>query len=173
MLLVYNAVCRASTGHDLMQEEEMTPLVTRVTGLKTWWRWGDDKMVGIFKDVQQRLLTAVEGKRPRVVRVNLSVFGFSRGAAQARTFCNWLQRASGGMIGPASLELRFVGLFDTVASVGLADSSPVGSGFMDWADGTMGIPNLRRGLQYVAAHEIRRSFPLSTARGSGGNAVTG
>src|SRR5690606_19037555 len=60
-----------------------------------------------------------------------------------------------------------------VASVGLADSSPVGSGFMDWADGTMGIPNLRRGLQYVAAHEIRRSFPLSTARGSGGNAVTG
>ncbi|MEC5080883.1 DUF2235 domain-containing protein, partial [Xanthomonas oryzae pv. oryzicola] len=64
-------------------------------------------------------------------------------------------------------------LFDTVASVGLADSSPVGTGFMDWADGTMEIQGVERGLHYVAAHEIRRSFPLSTARGQGGIAVSG
>ncbi|MEC5115796.1 DUF2235 domain-containing protein, partial [Xanthomonas oryzae pv. oryzicola] len=60
-----------------------------------------------------------------------------------------------------------------VASVGLADSSPVGTGFMDWADGTMEIQGVERGLHYVAAHEIRRSFPLSTARGQGGIAVSG
>ena len=176
MLLVYNAVCRASTGKDLMPESEMTPLVTsaNANGLRTSWRLSDGKMRGIFRGIQQRLLTAVQGKRPKVVRINLSVFGFSRGAAQARTFCNWIQQATQGVIGHAILEIRFLGLFDTVASVGLADSSPIGgSGFMDWADGTMEVPNVRRGLHYVAAHEIRRSFPVSTARGRQGSTVAG
>jgi len=174
MLLVYNAVCASATGFDLMQEKEMTPLVTNVAGgLRTHWRLGDDKMIAIFNNVQQRLLKAVEGKRPTVVRLNLSVFGFSRGAAQARTFCNWLQKATQGVVGTAALKIRFLGVFDTVASVGLADSSPVGNGFMDWADGTMEISGVERGLHYAAAHEIRRSFPLSTARGKRGTAVQG
>ena len=117
MLLVYNAVCRASTGKDLMPESEMTPLVTsaNANGLRTSWRLSDGKMRGIFRGIQQRLLTAVQGKRPKVVRINLSVFGFSRGAAQARTFCNWIQQATQGVIGHAILEIRFLGLFDTVA----------------------------------------------------------
>ncbi|QGH66924.1 DUF2235 domain-containing protein [Xanthomonas oryzae pv. oryzicola] len=174
MLLVYNAVCRAATRADLLQEAEMTQLVTSYGGgLKTAWHLGNDKARTVLRGVHQRLLTAVEGRRPTVLRLNLSVFGFSRGAAQARTFCNWLQEATGGMVGTAALRLRFVGLFDTVASVGLADSSPVGTGFMDWADGTMEIQGVERGLHYVAAHEIRRSFPLSTARGQGGIAVSG
>lgn len=174
MLLVYNAVCRAATKSDLMQEAEMTRLVTSYGGgLKTAWQLGDDKARVIFGDVQQRLLKALEGHRPTILRLNLSVFGFSRGAAQARTFCNWLQKMTGGVVGTAVLELRFLGIFDTVASVGLADSSPVGSGFMDWADGTMGICGVRRGLHYVAVHEIRRSFPLSTARGRDGSSVAG
>ncbi|WP_411834245.1 T6SS phospholipase effector Tle1-like catalytic domain-containing protein [Pseudoxanthomonas mexicana] len=173
MLLVYNAVCRASTGSDLMQEAEMTPLVTTYSGLKTKWRFGDDKMRIIFDGIQQRLLKAIKGRRPKVVRLNLSVFGFSRGAAQARTFCNWLQIVTQGVVGHAHLEIRFLGLFDTVASVGFADSSPVGRGLMDWADGTMGVSNVRRGLHYVAAHEIRRSFPVSIARATKGGVVTG
>lgn len=175
MLLVYNALCRASTGFDLMQEAEMAPLVTDRGrgGLATAWRLADGKMVAIFSDIQRRLLKAVEGRRPRVVRVNLSVFGFSRGAAQARTFCNWLQIATRGVVGPATLQVRFLGVFDTVASVGLADSAPVGNGFMDWADGTLHIGPVQRGVHYVAAHEIRRSFPLSTARGTQGVAASG
>lgn len=36
---------------------------------------------------------------------------------------------------------------------------------MDWADGTMGIPKaVERTVHYVAAHEIRQNFPLSTGR---------
>lgn len=173
MLQVYNAVCSASTGVDLMQEAEMTQLVTdSFSGLATAWRLGNSKMSEIFSSIQQRLLKAIAGKRPRVIRVNLSVFGFSRGAAEARTFCNWLQQVTGGVVGEAVLEFRFLGLFDTVASVGLADSSPiVGNGFMDWASGTMDILSIRRGLHYVAAHEIRRSFPLSVARGKAGAVV--
>lgn len=62
-------------------------------------------------------------ERPRITQMHLSVFGFSRGAAEARVFCNWVQRFCGGVIGEAKVNLRFLGLFDTVASVGLADSA--------------------------------------------------
>ncbi|MCE1241046.1 MAG: DUF2235 domain-containing protein, partial [Azonexaceae bacterium] len=67
------------------------------------------------------------------------------------------------------LRFQFVGLFDTVASVGLANSAPVPNdgGFMGWADGTMELPGaVERCVHYTAAHEIRKSFPLSTGRRS-------
>ncbi|SOZ39835.1 phospholipase effector Tle1 domain-containing protein [Cupriavidus neocaledonicus] len=67
-------------------------------------------------------------------------------------------------VGNATLDLRFLGIFDTVASVGVADSMPIAKGLMDWADGTMDIENVGKVVHYVAAHEIRQSFPLSTAR---------
>lgn len=139
-------------------------MVTSTAGLSTWWRVGDEKMVRTFGDLQKRLLKAIDGKRPRVTKVHLSVFGFSRGAAQARTCCQWIRKATGMRVGEAALNMRFLGIFDTVASVGLADSSPVGQGFLDWADGTMDIGDFERVVHFVAAHEIRQSFPLSTAR---------
>jgi Uncharacterized alpha/beta hydrolase domain (DUF2235) len=169
MLQVFNAVCRAATASDLLTPAEMKSLVTSTFGgLGTLWRWGDDKMVSVFRGLDARLLKAVEGKRPKVTKVNVSVIGFSRGAAQARSFAQWIQQATGGSVGGAAFSLRFLGIFDTVASVALADSSPVGgSGFMDWANGTMGIAGVERTAHFVAAHEIRRSFPLSTARAGG------
>ncbi len=167
MLQVFNAVCRASASHDLLTAAEVKQMVTSTSGLHTVWRLGDSKMVNIFRGLDRRLLRAVEGKRPKVTKVNVSVIGFSRGSAQSRTFMTWLQLATGGVIGGATCVLRFLGVFDTVASVALADSSPVGSGFMDWADGTMRIAGVERTAHFVAAHEIRRSFPLSTARDGG------
>jgi Uncharacterized alpha/beta hydrolase domain (DUF2235) len=170
MLQVYNAACRAATGSDLLTPQEMKDLVTGVfTGLGTWWRWGDSKLVSKFKEIDSRLKQAVEGKRPRVCTVNVSVFGFSRGAAEARAFGQWIQLVTRSAVGNAIFKFQFMGIFDTVASVLLADSSPVGgSGFMDWADGTMGIQGVNRIVHYVASHEIRRSFPLSTARAGDG-----
>lgn len=165
MLQVYNAVCRAATASDLMPEAEMKVLTTSIwDGLATWWRFGDGKFGDIFGDINKRLLKALEGKRPTIMRVNLSVFGFSRGAAEARVFCKWIQAASNAMIGTASLNLRFLGIYDTVASVGLADSSPIANGLGDWVDGNLAISGVGRTVHYVAAHEIRQSFPLSTAR---------
>ena len=67
------------------------------------------------------------------------------------------------------LRIQFVGLFDTVASVGLANSAPVPNdgGFMGWADGTLELPaRVERCVHYTAMHEIRKSFPLSTTRKS-------
>jgi uncharacterized protein (DUF2235 family) len=169
MLQVYNAACRAATGQDLLTPTEMKDLVTGVFfGLHTVWRWGDGKTVAKFRELDTKLKQAVQGRRPRVCKVNLSVFGFSRGAAEARAFAQWMQQTAQGAIGEAVLNFQFMGIFDTVASVLLADSSPVGgSGFMDWANGTMGISGVNRVVHYVAAHEIRRSFPLSTARAGG------
>ncbi|MBB6597926.1 DUF2235 domain-containing protein [Ralstonia solanacearum] len=164
MLQVFNAVHTALCGTDLLDQKEMKHMVTSTAGLSTWWRVGDEKMVRTFGDLQKRLLKAIDGKRPRVTKVHLSVFGFSRGAAQARTCCQWIRKATGMRVGEAALNMRFLGIFDTVASVGLADSSPVGQGFLDWADGTMDIGDFERVVHFVAAHEIRQSFPLSTAR---------
>ncbi|MDB0573453.1 DUF2235 domain-containing protein [Ralstonia solanacearum] len=164
MLQVFNAVHTALCGTDLLDQKEMKHMVTSTAGLSTWWRVGDEKMVRTFGDLQKRLLKAIDGKRPRVTKVHLSVFGFSRGAAQARTCCQWIRKATGMRVGEAALNMRFLGIFDTVASVGLADSSPVGQGFLDWADGTMDIGEFEKVVHFVAAHEIRQSFPLSTAR---------
>jgi hypothetical protein len=59
--------------------------------------------------------------------------------------------------------LQFLGLFDTVASSGLADSSPTHRGFGGWANGTMDIAEcVERSVHFVAAHEIRRAFPSSS-----------
>lgn len=164
MLQVFNAVCRASTKMDLVAPDEMRQIVTTTGGLATWWRLGDSKMVSYFRQLNERLRKAVEGKRPKVIKVSLSVFGFSRGAAEARVFAKWIQMATGGQVGNATLDMRFLGVFDTVASVFLADSSPVGSGFFDWADGNLDIAGIAKTEHMVASHEIRMSFPLSTAR---------
>ena len=175
MLQVLNAVCRASIAGNassttsdedlgLLSKEQMKQLVTSKSGLATWWRLSDDKMINIFADLQKQLLDKIKEARPRITKVHLSVFGFSRGAAEARTCCQWIRKATKMKVGYAELNMRFLGIFDTVASVGLADSSPVGQGFMDWADGTMDIGKFERVTHFVAAHEIRQSFPLSTAR---------
>lgn len=133
-----------------------------------------------------KLRAALERKKlPHIQLVNLSVFGFSRGAAQARAFCNLLQslldpQTSGGFWSRSNdvpsyrfagvpLRVQFLGLFDTVASSGLADSSPTHRGFGGWANGTMDIaPCVERSVHFVAAHEIRRAFPASSGSIGGG-----
>jgi len=164
MLQVYNAVCTSFHKVNLIPREEMKTLVTEE--LSSFYRRqiNDNQMHRVFQEVNKRLLKAILGKRPRIIKLHLSVFGFSRGAAEARVFCNWIREASGGMIGEAELNLRFLGIFDTVASVGLADSSPVGRGFLDWAHNNLGIGDIDKTVHYLAGHEIRRSFPASTVR---------
>ena len=170
MLHVYNSVCAAATGVDLLQASEMSEMVTSTfseNALSTWWRLSDNRMNGVFDRLDARLMKAIEGKRPRITKLHLSVFGFSRGAAEARVFCKWIQMASRGRVGAASLNMRFLGLFDTVASVGLAASGPIFHGFFDWANGNLEIAGVERTAHFVASHELRYSFPLSTARTGG------
>lgn len=111
--------------------------------------------------------------KPELLGLQLYVYGFSRGAAEARTFVNWLAELAqqeDGRYRFAGIELtvEFLGIFDTVASVGVADLAPFADGHMGWANDTQRLPDdeafLRRCVHLVAAHEQRACFPLDSIR---------
>lgn len=100
----------------------------------------------------------------RLIKViNLSIFGFSRGAALARAFSNdFLQLCKTDADGQLTYEgypirINFMGLFDTVASFGI----PASNLDWPWTEKNLKIPNqVERCVHYVAAHELRFSFPV-------------
>lgn len=125
----------------------------------------------LCRQLGQKIAAARKARpNPKVLGIRLSVFGFSRGAAKARVFSNrfldMCEAASGShALGGLPVDFDFVGIFDTVASVGLANSSLVADGHMEWADAerNLRIPSaVKRCLHLVSAHEVRRSFPLDS-----------
>ena len=156
---------------------------------------GARKREAAMRPEEQKLKALLEQRqtakeKPEILAMRLYVYGFSRGAAQARTFANWLaeltrsQGENGAEYCFAGLpiSIEFLGLFDTVAAVGLADSAPFAAGHMSWADDTMRLPDeatvqacmptelpddrrfLKRCVHLVSAHEQRASFPLDSIR---------
>ena len=147
----------------------------------------------VFEALLRRLHSAIEAHMPvregliwgksdpgRVKTIHISTFGFSRGATQARAFQNWimtlceldskLTRSVAPMsLGGFPVQFDFLGLYDTVASVGPGNS--LGgipgldfnghSGYAD-ADDSLRIPEGVFCVHLVAAHELRRSFPLDS-----------
>lgn len=107
--------------------------------------------------------------KPKLVDITLDVFGFSRGAAQARVFCNWLlAMMDGDRLCGVRTRIRFLGLFDTVASVGIPNSSG-GDGHFAWASAVaLRVPGDLHCVHYTAMHENRASFPLESLRGLDG-----
>lgn len=103
-------------------------------------------------------------KHPKLVEVFIDVFGFSRGAAEARVFCNWLDECfDGDTLAGVKTHIRFLGIFDTVAAVGLGPAaSRWTNGHEAWGE-TKNLrlsPRVRHCEHYVAMHEQRESFPL-------------
>lgn len=101
--------------------------------------------------------------------INVAIFGFSRGATEARAFVRKLierycERTENGLIWVAPngervpLRINFMGLFDTVASVGRP------SRHFDWANELAIPPEVERCVHYVSAHEVRAAFPLDSVR---------
>jgi len=142
---------------------------------------GSNKNRQEFLAKQTKLLKAkLESGKPRIVECFVDVFGFSRGAAQARVFCNWLNELLiGGRLGGIPLHFRFLGIIDTVASAGfwsgtgaLLASSTGGHGA--WASAeSLNIPSaIKNCVHMVAMHELRRNFPLDEI-GSGGSLGAG
>jgi hypothetical protein len=126
-----------------------------------------------------------------VKKIYVSTFGFSRGATQSRAFINWLQSlckldaqihgtGASMSLGGFNVEFDFLGVFDTVASVGLGNT--LGNNFLAslldghgaWADAedSLRIPPGLKCLHLVAAHELRRSFPVDSIS-VGGNLPEG
>jgi len=128
---------------------------------------------GLLAGHQRRLVDAVRrygNNKPHMRKIRLSVFGFSRGAAEARSWVNRIAERFGGAIAGIPLQIDFLGIFDTVASVGLAQSTPKPfsgesfNGHAAWADDKyMPVPAcVKRCVHLVGAFEIRGSFPLDS-----------
>lgn len=130
---------------------------------------------------------AVDADHPpgTIRKIWINVIGFSRGAAGARAFVhklvnNWAPRGNLAkkFDGKYALpyQVNFLGLFDTVASVGPPDSTratvDIGSfdGHFAFAnDGAMRIPDsVRYCVHAFSIHEQRMSFPVDSIREVGG-----
>lgn len=105
--------------------------------------------------------------KPKITEIFIDVFGFSRGAAEARVFCTWLNEMfQGNTLCGIPAKVRMLGIFDTVASVGLPTSTQwVGSdtdGHMAWAtpQNLQIAPCVKNCVHYISMHENRPSFPL-------------
>ena len=106
----------------------------------------------------------------------VDVFGFSRGAAQARAFVNEvvrLGREEPGRWGGPVPRFSFLGLFDTVGSVGVpGDEDNDNWKSNDGLDGSIVLDvapeAVARAHHITAEDEVRRYFPLSSLRGPDG-----
>ncbi|CAD5110454.1 T6SS phospholipase effector Tle1-like catalytic domain-containing protein [Zestomonas carbonaria] len=127
----------------------------------------------VLLDKLQPVLT---GRLPKLGHIRISVFGFSRGATEARVFVNWLRDLCDTPRGPLRIcgvpaTVDFLGLFDTVASVGAAQGllEDLATGHGGWGQRRdlriPGPPVVTRCLHLVAGHEVRGSFPLDAAAG--------
>lgn len=103
-----------------------------------------------------------------VKEITFDIFGFSRGAAEARVFCHWLKEiAPNGKIAGIPVQFRFLGLMETVASVGVWDGAMNAifnktGGHSSWAISPhlLILPEVKNCIHMVAMHEIRKNFPL-------------
>lgn len=127
---------------------------------------GDRKL---FLTQQCTKLAVKLGKaKPKASSCYIDVFGFSRGAAQARVFCQWLnQIVFGGTLAGVRVRFRFLGIMDTVASAGFlsnsgsfAARSTGGHGSWAAAEFLRIPPVVENCVHMVAMHELRRNFPL-------------
>lgn len=113
---------------------------------------------------------------PRITAIRLWVYGFSRGAAEARAFATWLEQLTKTEVNGETcylfagipISIGFLGVFDTVAAAGMAYLMPFAEGHMGWADDSLRLSDseqfLERCVHLVAAHEQRGCFPLDSIR---------
>jgi hypothetical protein len=113
--------------------------------------------------------------------LTFDAFGFSRGAAAARHFANEVVRGKNGPLGPAlrdnakafsssfvdqyqrDINMGFIGLFDTVASVaGLTNLGNVSSSIAPGIKLHLASKYFSNVVHLVARDELRANFALST-----------
>ncbi|MDD9341143.1 MAG: DUF2235 domain-containing protein [Providencia heimbachae] len=116
----------------------------------------------------------------KIVAIKLFVYGFSRGAAEARAFVSWLDEilsssplgSSAGTLLGIKVSVEFLGIFDTVPAVGIANVVPGFTGHNGWAGETQPLPQsglIKKCCHFVAAHEQRQAFSLDSIRTEVGN----
>jgi len=186
ILSVFNALHRRGSGNDLISKDCILALCRNSLNVTNPADQENLAKLGIHSgllqmnvgsnNIRREFLTRqaqnLEGKikegKPRVVECFLDVFGFSRGAAEARVFCSWLNEILvDGCLAGVPLHFRFVGIFDTVASAGfwsgvsaLVTNSTGGHGAWASNDALRLPTSVQNCVHMVAMHELRRNFPL-------------
>lgn len=170
LLQLINAPYRYVFGDLLIKQDRLKTLSNEMLTDSTAHRISTRQIV--LNEWQNTLKAKLKDQKPNVEQINLSVFGFSRGAAEARVFVNWLfsackQEGGGWTFAGIPIRVDFLGILDTVASVGLANLLDDGvlAGHQSWADNTLQIhPAVEQCVHYVAGHEVRGCFPLDSVR---------
>ncbi|CAM4087245.1 hypothetical protein CCOS865_02392 [Pseudomonas reidholzensis] len=183
LLMIIDALRRALGKPRL----DNAALQTAVEAMGTWrgteWIMGRANRSREFRKQLKALerplriaLDAPSPGQPKLLGLKLYVYGFSRGAAAARAFVSWLNLLLSPNEPTPTLKINdlklpvsveYLGLLDTVVSVGLADIAPGANGHMGWGDGSQTLPKgalLKRCLHIVASHEQRLSFPAESIR---------
>jgi uncharacterized Zn-binding protein involved in type VI secretion len=145
---------------------------------------------GMIARVQQVLISSIPEQLnafgdnypdTKIRSLEFDIFGFSRGAAAARHFVNELKRNEGAPLRNAlsqkpllfvnnfdwrrSVQINFVGLFDTVSARGsLSDGFDIRSGETGALHVALLADCARRVVQICARDEIRANFMLTTVR---------
>lgn len=143
-------------------------------GLRMPDTFGDGDREEILKRLAVKLKKKLSTSKVRVKECFVNVFGFSRGAAQARVFCNWMDRLCiNGELAGVKITFRFLGIMDTVASAGFVSSIGSALGFdgghSGWADADYLLirESVKSCVHMVAMHELRRNFPVDTVIANG------
>ena len=120
-----------------------------------------------WAQLNQCLTAFVQALAPYTLsRLQLDIFGFSRGAAAARHFTHQINATNFAehfaLADDFSCEICFIGLFDTVAAVGgLADFGDVGDDINAGLNLYLGPGCAQQVVQLSARDEHRRNFALS------------
>ncbi|AMX18511.1 T6SS phospholipase effector Tle1-like catalytic domain-containing protein [Acinetobacter pittii] len=144
--------------------------------------------LGVALGIQQRLQKAIFElvaylddiyKQKGITEINISAFGFSRGATEARIFMNWLQHAPNVTTQGAGsskklfyrgkpLKANFLGIFDTVESIGNAGQNKNPELYRTRIE-----DYIEHSMHLVASLEMRQSFPLTPTGKPTANTVKG
>lgn len=115
-----------------------------------------------------------------VTKLSIDLFGFSRGAAAARHAANSIPRGRVGKFGralskqgigwPEQVEVRFLGLFDTVAGIVnlRAGDFSASDGENDPVELKLDSSKIGKVVHFVARDEIRANFALNSVVDSDG-----
>lgn len=180
---------RIATG----QDHELTGGVTGIGGRRRL-KYGENQISKSLEDTLKQKIAQAEAKlKPQVEarkneaivkmetklnehrlikKINLSIFGFSRGAALARVFSNemiWktetedlsLKYQISGQVEPAPMEIQFLGIFDTVASFGLPATN-MSNKFSFKGRDMVVDPRVKNCVHQVAGNELRFAFPVDS-----------
>lgn len=168
------ALCRNGARVGSSQDRETLLKLDTKFGLLAGKAEGKSVRNVFLKNQAAALTEKLKKSKPRLVECFLDVFGFSRGAAEARVFCNWLNELLvDGRLAGIPIQFRFVGIIDTVASAGFwsgtkAFVSNSTGGHGAWASAaSLRVPAaVQNCVHMLAMHELRRNFPLDAIESS-------